>query len=209
MMSNTMQISNGLYQILTLGAQTIEKNIRLSQFPKSRKEYNVSNAALFPTIPLTNVVIGNLHLFLRVSDVLIDLIIELRFHDCIDEVKKFSNFDCGKYKHIYGYQHFVTGLGIPGFQFYVGQSSKAFKCCSLTGPEKLKVFESINIQMLLPLVNSEHCSRIQHLCSRYFLNQQKNCRKWLSMSMTTGQDSGAIPERPGYPIHTCHGESCA
>ena len=107
------------------------------------------------------------------SDVLIDfLVIELRFHDCIDKVKKFSNFDCGKYKHIYGYEHFVTGVGIPGFQFYVGQSSKALKCRSLTGPEKLKVFENINIQMLLPLVNSEHCSRIQHLWSElYALNK--------------------------------------
>ena len=95
------------------GARTIEENIRLSQRPKSRKEYNVSNCPLFPSIPITNVVIDNLHMFLRVCDVLIDLlIIRLRFEDSIDKVKKFTKFDTLKYKHVYAYQQFVTGLGI-------------------------------------------------------------------------------------------------
>ncbi len=164
----------------SLGARTIEENIRQSQLPKSRKEYNVSNAPLFPTIPLTNVVIDNWHLFLRVSDVLIDLlIIELRFHDCVDKVKKCTNFDCTKYKHIHGYEQFICGLAIPGSQFYIGQSSKALKCRSLTGPEKLRVFQSIDIQKLLPLANSDQCGRIQHLWSELYslnkiLSKQKN-----------------------------------
>lgn len=42
------------------GARIIEENIRLSQRPKSRKEYNVSNCPLFQ--PITNVVIDNLHM---------------------------------------------------------------------------------------------------------------------------------------------------
>ena len=42
-------------------------------------------------IPLSRVVIDNLHLFLRVADVLIDLlIVELKRHDAIEKVKKFS-----------------------------------------------------------------------------------------------------------------------
>ena len=146
------------------GARTIEENIRLSQRPKSRKEYNVSNCPLFPSIPITNVVIDNLHMFLRVCDVLIDLlIIRLRFEDSIDKVKKFTKFDTLKYKHVYAYQQFVTGLGISGFEFYIGQTSKALKCRSLTGPEKLKVCQNIDIKALLPLVSSDECSRIQHL----------------------------------------------
>ena len=47
----------------SLGARTIEENITLYKLPKSKKEYNVSNPPLFPTIPLTKVVIDNLHLF--------------------------------------------------------------------------------------------------------------------------------------------------
>ena len=134
------------------GARTIEENIRLSQRP------------LFPSIPITNVVIDNLQMFLRVCDVLIDLlIIRLQFEDSINKVKKFTKFDTLKYKHVYAYQQFVTGLGISGFEFYVGQTSKALKCRSLTGPEKLKVCQNIDIKALLPLVSSDECSRIQHL----------------------------------------------
>ena len=119
------------------GARTVQENITLAQCPKSHKEYNVSRVPLFPTIPLTRVVIDNLHLFLRVSDVLIDLLnFELRRHDSIDKVKTFNNLDFNKYKHIDGYQKFVSGLGIPGFQFYIGQSSRQLKCRSLTEPEK-------------------------------------------------------------------------
>ena len=142
------------------GARTIEENIRLSQRPKSRKEYNVSNCPLFPSILITNVVINNLHMFLRVCDL---LIIRLRFEDSIDKVKKFTRFDTLKYKHVYAYQQFVTGLGISGIEFYIGQTSKALKCRSLTGPEKLKVCQNIDIKVLLPLVSSDKRSRIQHL----------------------------------------------
>ena len=49
-----------------LGARTIEENEQLSKEPRSKKRFNVSRAPLFPTIPLTNVVIDNLHLFLQV-----------------------------------------------------------------------------------------------------------------------------------------------
>ena len=77
------------------GTRTIEENITLSKLPKSKqKVYNVSNPLLFPTIPLTKVVIDNLHLFLRVSDVLIDrFIVQLQVLDAIDKSRKLSSFD--------------------------------------------------------------------------------------------------------------------
>lgn len=77
-------------------------------------------------------VIDNLHLFLRVSDVLLNLLItELRRQDAIDKTKRFSSFEISKYKHIQGFQQFVKSLGIPGFEFYIGQTSKELKCRSL------------------------------------------------------------------------------
>lgn len=146
------------------GARTTDENVELAQRPRSRKVYNVSNKPLFPTIPLTHVVIDNLHLFLRTSDVLIDLlIVELRRQDAIENVKKFSNPDLSKYRHIQCYQTFVSSLGIPGFEFYVGRSSKELKCRSLTGPEKLKLFRNINIQTLLPNFSPVLSQKIQHL----------------------------------------------
>ena len=77
------------------GARTIEENEQISKEPKSKKRFNVSHEPLFPTIPLTNVVIDNLHLFLRVFDVLMRLLIdELKRQDSIAAAKKFAgSFD--------------------------------------------------------------------------------------------------------------------
>ena len=111
----------------------------------------MSRPPLFPMIPLSNVVIDNLHLFLRVADVLINLlIVELRRQDSIEKVNRFTCFDPKKYKHVDSFQQFVSSLGIPGYSFYIGKDSKALKIRSLTGPEKLKVFRNIRIADLLP-----------------------------------------------------------
>ena len=59
----------------THGARTVKENIEISQKPKSKRKYNVSHPPLFPTIPLHNVVIDNLHMFLRVSDALLNLLL--------------------------------------------------------------------------------------------------------------------------------------
>ena len=52
------------------GARSIEENVRIAS--SRHKQFNVSRQPLFPTIPLTRVVVDNLHMFLRVGDVLID-----------------------------------------------------------------------------------------------------------------------------------------
>ena len=116
---------------VTHGARMIEENCTLSK--KRKKEFNVSHEPLFPSIPLTHIVIDNLHMFLRVSDVLIDLLIlELKRQDCIDKVKKFTAFEPQKYRHLDSYQNFVSSLGIPGYQFWIGRNSKELKIRSLT-----------------------------------------------------------------------------
>ncbi len=52
----------------------------------------------FRKISLANVVIENLHLFLRVADRLIDLLItELKRRDAIENQRSFSSFDPDKY----------------------------------------------------------------------------------------------------------------
>ena len=98
------------------------------------------------------------------SDVLIDLlIIELRRQDAIEKVKKFTSTDLTRYKHIQSHQMFVSSLGIPGFEFYIGRSSKELKCRLLTGPEKLKLVKKIDIQAVLPNFDASQCQAIQHL----------------------------------------------
>lgn len=171
------------------GARTTEETLELSQRPRSKKQFNVSNSPLFPTIPLTHVVIDNLHLFLRVSDVLLNLLItELRRQDAIDKTKRFSSFEISKYKHIQGFQQFVKSLGIPGFEFYIGQTSKELKCRSLIGPEKLRVFQNIHIRLLLPNFPSDEASKIQHLWDELLQLNLLFCKPGKELSSDTIED---------------------
>ena len=141
------------------------KKIEISSLPKARRKFNVSRAPIFSTIPLTNVVIDNLHLFLRVSDVLVRLLIdELKRQDAISSARKFNeSFDVSKYKHCKGLEDFICTLGIPNFRFYAGWTSQILKVRTLTGPEKLKVLQHIDIQSLLPSMPSDEIERIQWL----------------------------------------------
>ena len=58
----------------SLGARTIDENV-VNAERQGKKQFNVSHRLMFQMIPLSRVVIDNLHLFLRVADVLIDLLI--------------------------------------------------------------------------------------------------------------------------------------
>ena len=78
-------------------------------------------------------------------------------------MKKFTSQNLIRYQYIQKYQTFVTSLGIPGFEFYIGRSSKELKCRSLTGPEKLKLFGNIDTRTLLPNISGSKCQQIQHL----------------------------------------------
>jgi hypothetical protein len=42
------------------------------------------------------------------------------------------------------YKTFLQELGIP-FSWYVGKETKQLEYCDLTGPEKVKLFQNINI----------------------------------------------------------------
>ena len=145
----------------TKKGRSTEENCQIGN-SKGKKKFNVSHPPLFCNIPFKNVVIDTLHLFLRVADRLIDLLVtELKRLDAIDKCRAFSNFKLSNYKHLASYEEFVTSLGIPGFSFYIGQTSKQLKCRTLTGPEKLKLFYK-NAD-LLPTMPQADTSRIQHL----------------------------------------------
>ena len=88
------------------------------------------------------------------------LIWHLKVCDSIEKKIKFSDgFSREKYWHMSRYQiTFLQELGIS-FSRYIGKESKQLEYRDLTGPEKVKLFQNINISFLLP--NSEDANTIQ------------------------------------------------
>ena len=106
------------------GARTIEENVQLGG--RSTAKFNVSHVPLFPNIPLTRVVIDNLHMFLRVSDVLINLfIVELRALDRINQVTKLQSME--HLAHLLRFEKSVKDLGVSGYSFWIGRESRKLK----------------------------------------------------------------------------------
>jgi len=193
------------------GARTIDENVTNAE-KRGRKKFNVSHTPLFPMIPLSRVVIDNLHLFLRVADVLIDLlIVELKRHDAIEKVKKFSSFDPEKFRHLDKFQNIVSSLGVPGYAFYVVKDSKRLKSRTLTGPEKLKLFRNICIADLLPKQNPSSAAKIQCLweellelnslfskrpdefCDADITNYEQKSREWGRKFISTYHEDNVTP----------------
>ena len=135
------------------GARTIEETIEIAN--SHRKRFNVSHLPIFPMIPLTRVVVDNLHMFLRVGDTLIDMLISsLRTMDRINQTLHVRSLS--RFTHLTAFENKVKELGVSGYSFYIGKESKKLKWRSLTGPEKLKVFSNINLVELFPdLENKE------------------------------------------------------
>ena len=105
---------------------------------------------LFDFIPLDHVIIDRLHLFLRISDVLIELLIrQLKCEDAIDKKLTFNTgFARDKYRHMDAYEKFLHSIGIA-FEWSVDKDTKKLSYRDLTGPEKILVFQKINIKELL------------------------------------------------------------
>ena len=140
------------------GARSIGENIRIAS--SRQKQFNVSRQSLFPTIPLTRVVVDNLHMFLRVGDVLIDLLIgSLRVLDRVNQSLHVRSLD--GLTHLKTFESQVKQLGISGYSFYIGKQSQKLKWRTLTGPEKLTLFTNFNVLSVFP--DLPHSEEVQQL----------------------------------------------
>ena len=92
------------------GARSLEE---ISSFAKSKK-FNCKATSLFNFIPFDHVIIDTLHLFLRISDNLTELLIrELRRKDACEKITTFPNgFSREKFKHMAAYETFLKTLSI-------------------------------------------------------------------------------------------------
>ena len=146
------------------GARTVDK---ISVWQR-RGRYSCKNVPLFDFIPVKNVVIDVLHLFLRISDVLIqELIIELKRSDAINDHQIFNKgFDREKNVHMAEYESFLRKDLNISFNWNVNRDSKKLEYRDLTGPEKIKLFENIDLSSIIG--NQELALKMQKLWDSFF-----------------------------------------
>ena len=104
-------------------------------------------APLFKFVPIDHVMIDTLHLFLRIADILINLLIqELR---TTDGILKAVGIDTSKHAHITTYETLLHDCKI-NFHWYLSKESKALQWRDLTGPEKVRLFKAIDLPKYFP-----------------------------------------------------------
>lgn len=119
------------------GARSLEE---IANYAKSKK-LNCKATPLFSFIPLDHVIIDTLHLFLRISDNLTELLIrELRRKDACDKATFQNGFSREKFQHMARYEAFLKNLGIS-FEWRINKDTKKLDYRDLTGPEKLTVMQ--------------------------------------------------------------------
>lgn len=109
------------------GARTVQEITEMSKLAKTSKHrYNCRKAPLFPFIPIKRVVIDSLHLFLRVGDVLINLLIrDLRILDGIESLKPTTCSKSSKStKNTDSYADFLNTECKIRFRWYTNKESK-------------------------------------------------------------------------------------
>ena len=97
-------------------------------------------------------------MFLRVADVLVDLLLELKHLDRIEKATRVKSIE--QLRYIRKYKSTLKNLGISGFTFWIGRVKK-LECRTLTGPEKLIVFEKLDINTTFPEIPD--CEDVQGL----------------------------------------------
>ena len=121
------------------GARTIDEIKELSRLPKKGTEkFGYIRQPLFPSISIDHIIPDTLHLFLRVCDVLINLLIlELRRLDGIEKRKQNTYLD--------QYVKFLNNECKISFHVYTNKKTKILKWRDLTRPEKVKLLNKIHL----------------------------------------------------------------
>ena len=143
------------------GARTINEIQTLAKLPKSRKDkkYGCVRQPVFPYIPVDHIIPDTLHLFLRVTDVLINLLIrDLRRLDALKNSKSNLNID--------KYITFLKEKCKISFHIYHDKESKELKWRDLTGPEKIRLFEKVDLEPLFP--EMPNVSTIQSIWKKFY-----------------------------------------
>lgn len=185
------------------GARTIEEireKHKLSKRSKSR--FNCCGDPLFPFIPIQRVVIDTLHLFLRITDVLINLLIrDLRIHDGIAKATELDQAPMNSYTK--SYENFLNIECKIRFKWNVDRNSKEITYRDLTGPEKVRLFKNMDIASQFPaLQKAKEKGQLWTDFSLLMTDINKECdpdkisrktKSWVKMFTTTYQSKDVTP----------------
>ena len=128
---------------------------------KNKRKFNCQRSPLFGFIEMDHVIIDTLHLFLRISDVLIgNLIRNLQIKDAVEK-RKGSKWCQNTDKFI---QH-INSLGIP-FKLGLSPDSKKVEYRELSGPERITLFHRCDLRSLIPSFPQVH--KIAELWADFF-----------------------------------------
>ena len=194
------------------GARTIEEIREKSKLSKRNKlRFSCCREPIFPFIPITRVVIDSLHLFLRITDVLINLLIrDLQIHDGITKARDVTRTHTNSYTETY--KNFLNVDCKIRFKWNVERDTKEITYRDLTGPEKVRLFKNINIVSQFPaLPKSEQIGR---LWTDFFslisdTNKEegdadelsRKIKLWVKLFTTTYQSKDVTPYIHAFSMH--------
>ena len=130
------------------GARTVD-DIVACHLKSRREKYGCIHPPLFQTINIDHVIPDILHLYLRVSDVLLNLLItDIRRHDGI--IKSSSSDAGSQSSYLDELEFFINNSCKIPFKFSIDKETKQLQWRDLMGPEKHVVFEKIALPELFP-----------------------------------------------------------
>ena len=192
------------------GARTIAEIEHFVKKPKSQR-MGCNQRPLFNFIPIDHVVIDTLHLFLRVADLLINLLIQdLRREDGIS---KAAGLDLSRYTGITAYETFLNGPCKINFKWYTNKETKQLQWRDLTGPEKVRLFNNVDIPKYLPMLKNAAALQdvwrefwrlytMLETCHRDNTNGlQKEIKNWVKLFLRQYQTKNITPYVHAFACH--------
>ena len=131
-------------------ARTIQDIESLSTRKKSKtyEPYGCLRPPILLTIPINHYIPDPLHMYLRISDQLINKLVEiLKKKDNIEKNSK--NVCVAKCQNISNFQTFIRSLGIPWY-FATNKETGRLEHRDFTGPEHRKIQAKISLSDLIP-----------------------------------------------------------
>ena len=198
-----------------LGARSHEEQLAILQHPDQDKiqTYGYSKTPIFKDIiPISRYIIDMLHLFLRITDTLFNLLIK----DCCladnFDMNNISKFDLSKYKHMNSLQHYLNEKCNVHFKFLWTYDNKKLTWRDLVGPEKIRFIDNLDLKQIFP--DHEKFDSLSKIWSEFWdilklvktveiesFELKKRTHKWLELFLTVYSKATITPYMHAFVYH--------